>query len=844
MNTKILIGIPMVGSMTSVAPGCGNTPKHTDDLSHPKYKDASLPVEIRVEDLIGRMTVDEKLAQLQGIWVKRHQLENDAGEFIADHASEILGQGIGQISRPSENKWPDSANKSPRATAEFVNAVQGWLLENTRLGIPAIFHEEALHGHAAVDATSFPQAIALASTWDTALVENVYTLAAQEMRARGGQQALTPVLDVARDPRWGRIEETMGEDPYLVAALGVASVRGFQGPGPGIADDRVIATLKHLAGHGQPDGGNNVAPAHMGERTLREVFLFPFEAAIELTGAKSVMASYNEIDGIPSHVNGQLLNTILRQEWGFDGVVVSDYFALADLVRMHGVAADKTQAAKLALRAGVDVELPDGDTFSYLKELLATGDISEAEIDTAVSRVLRQKFELKLFEHPFVDADYADAFVGREAHRALALEAAEKAMVLLKNTDGLLPINAAELKSIAVIGPHANETLLGGYSDVPRQTVSVLAGIRSYLAASVATNTTTRAVKSVDVGFARGVDFTQPPLLASEDPSASTYSKIRWVQNEVTLVSPADNQPLIREAVELAQRSDVAIVVVGDNEATSREAWAENHLGDRTQINLMGDQQALVDAVLATGTPTVVLLINGRPLAINEINERAPAIIEGWYLGQETGTAVAKVLFGDVNPSGKLPLSFPRSSGHIPAYYNYKPSARRGYAFDEVSPLYPFGFGLSYTQFEYADMSIDDRDAHANGRVKVSVKVTNTGEREGVEIAQLYIRDPIASVTRPVKELKGFHRLYLAAGGTAQVSFELSINQLGFYNSEMQYVVEPGDIHVMLGSSSADIRQQQTFTIVGEVTEVGKNKVYLGTSAAQILAAGNSISRY
>lgn len=785
--------------------------------AEPAYKDKTKPIDSRVKDLLKRMTLEEKIAQLQTVWEQRQQLETEAGLFTDAKAKELIGQGVGQVARPAENKIQLTPNKSPEQTVVFVNAVQQWLIENTRLGIPAIFHEEALHGHSGRNATSFPQAIALASTWDPQLLKEIYTVTAQEIRRRGGTQALTPILDVARDPRWGRIEETMGEDPYLIAAMGVAGIQGFQGDAPGrIGSDRVIATLKHLAGHGEPTGGLNIAPTPVGERTLREVFLFPFEAAVKLGGARSVMASYNEIDGVPSHANAKLLNDILRNEWGFDGVVVSDYFAIRELLTRHGLTDSKAEAARLALISGVDVEMPDGDTYKLLGQLVKEGKLKESVIDRAVARVLHEKFLLGLFEHPYVDAHGIDDFIGNDQHRALAQRAAEKAMVLLKNDKQLLPLDKTKLKSVALIGPHVHEVLLGGYSDVPKQTVSILQGLREYLG------------DAVKVNYAQGTLLTIETWTPGADSiAANTRAKERWHTDAVVLATAENTRGMIDKAVAAARQSDVAIVVVGDNEATSREAWVETHLGDRTSLDLLGEQQALVDAVLATGKPTVVLLINGRPLAISKIAKEAPAIIEGWYLGQETGRAVARVLFGEVNPGGKLPVSIPRSVGHIPVYYNHKPTAKRGYAFSETTALYPFGYGLSYTDFTYSDLQINKTTAGAGDEIQISMKITNSGKRDGDEVVQLYIRDPIASLTRPVKELKGFQRVSLKAKESAQIQFTLSVNQLGFYDQQMNYIVEPGKIELMLGSSSADIRLNGEFTISGKTTDVGKNKVYL-----------------
>ena len=790
--------------------------------AEPAYKNSQKPIDVRVKDLLKRMTLEEKVAQLQTIWVARQKLETEAGEFTPEHAKEILGVGIGQVARPAENKATLTPNKTPSQTLAFTNAVQKYLVENTRLGIPAIFHEEALHGHAGRNATSFPQAIALASSWDPQLIQQVYTIAAREMRAIGTHQALAPVLDVARDPRWGRIEETLGEDPYLVTELGVASVKGFQGDNEKIAKDRVIATLKHLAGHGEPTGGLNTAPAPIGERSLRENFLPPFEAAVKIARARSVMASYNEIDGIPSHSNVDLLQNILRGEWGFNGVVVSDYFAIAELISRHGLAQSKGDAAVMAMTAGVDVETPDGDAYKNLIQLLQDKKISEKQIDQAVARVLHEKFALGLFENPYTPDNGVENFVGNENHVAIAQTAAEKSIVLLKNDNNILPLNKSALKSIALIGPHVDETLIGGYSDVPKKTVSILQGLQEYLGSNVT------------IRHEKGTLLTIEKWPSHPDSAAAnSRSKQRWHTDEVILATKADTQGMIEKAVAAAKKSDVAIVVVGDNEATSREAWSDNHLGDRTSLELLGEQQELVDAVLATGKPTVVLLIGGRPLAISKLAQTASAILQGWYLGQETGSAVARVLFGEVNPGGKLPVSIARSVGHLPAYYNHKPAAKRGYAFDKTDALFPFGYGLSYTQFTYADLQLSGKQIKAGEAVNISVKLTNSGAKAGEEVVQLYTNDPVASVTQPVKQLRGFKRVYLEPNQSVRVTFTLSANQLAFYDRNMNFALEPGKINLMLGSSSSDIRLRDELEVSGKVTDVSKNKVYLTPSKVE-----------
>ena len=726
--------------------------------SPPAYRNPNLSVDERVADLLQRMTLEEKVAQLTCLWPRGRDIPPDA-----------MKNGIGQIARQQEHK-------GPRESAEFANSVQKWLVEHTRLGIPAIFHDEILHGHMAQGSTSFPQPIALASSWDLELVKRVFTAGALETRARGGQQVLGPNLDLGRDPRWGRTEETYGEDPYLVSRMGVAVIKAIQGPGPAIDNNHVIATAKHFAAHGQPEAGTNVGPANFSERTLREVFLPSFEAAVKEAGVMSVMASYNEIDGVPSHMNTWLLDKVLRQEWGFKGHVVADYFAITQLQDLHHVAANKTEAARLALNAGVDIELPEPDTYPTLIQLVRDGKIPEAVIDRAVARNLRAKFLLSLFEKPYVDVNRAVAVTNSAAHQALAAEAARCSIVLLKNENNLLPLDRTKLKTLAVIGPNAATVHLGGYSDDPGRGVSVLQGVKD------------KAGTGVNVVYAEGCKITKEGG--------------NWFADTSHPADEAEDRKLIAAAVETAKSADVALLVLGGNEDTNKEAWADNHLGDRDSLELFGRQNDLVRAVLATGKPTVVMLINGGPLSINYVAENVPAILEGFYLGQETGTAVADVLFGDYNPAGKLPISFPRSVGQLPIYYYQKPSGRRGYLFADKSPLFPFGFGLSYTTFSYSKPAIAPAQIAPDGQAKVSVAVTNTGKRAGDEIVELYIRDLVSSVTRPVIELKDFTRVSLNPGETKTVEFTITPDKLRFYDLNMKRVVEPGTFEIMVGPSS------------------------------------------
>jgi beta-glucosidase len=668
---------------------------------------------------------------------------------------------------------------SPRDAAILRNAMQRYQVEKTRLGIPAIFQGEALHGFMENGSTSFPQALGLASTWDPELVRQVFTAAADEMASAGDEQAFTPVLDLARDPRWGRTEETYGEDPYLGSRIGVAAIEGLQGPNFLIDRHHVLATAKHFAAHGEPEGGTNTAPANYSERVIRESFLAAFRAAVQEAQVGSVMASYNEIDGIPSHVNSWLLDKVLRQEWGFRGYVISDGGGLQMLVTTHQVAANNADAARLALAAGVDYDLSDGSVYGTLIDQVREGKIPESEVDRAVARVLTAKFRLGLFENPYVDPDYAERITNSPEHQKLALKAAQETMVLLKNDGNLLPLDLKKLKTIAVIGPNAADVHLGGYSREPAHSVSILEGIRE------------RVGTAATVVYSEGCKITE-----------GTQGWSAWYKNEVKLPAPESQLKSLQAATEVARKADVAIVVVGENESTNREAWAENHLGDRDSLDLLGYQDQLVKSIVETGTPTVVFLINGRPLSINYAAGHVPAILEGWYLGQEGGTAAANVLFGDVNPGGKLPISFPRNVGQLPDYYDHKPSLNRSYLFNGRKPLFPFGWGLSYTTFKFDHLRVDPATIGTGGETTVSVDVTNTGSREGDEVAELYIHQRVASVTRPVMELRGFQRLGLKPGERKTVEFKLTPRDLQMLNQDMHWAVEPGVFDIMVGPSS------------------------------------------
>lgn len=756
----------------------------------PLYKDPKAPVQARVDDLIKRMTLEEKVAQMECLWQQKNTILDAKGDFDAAKAAKAYPNGMGMIGRPGDRvgvTTPTGAgdngqvpNRNALEAATLINAMQKWAVEGTRLGIPMIMHEESLHGFVAKDATSFPQAIGLASSFDPAMATRIFSVAALEARARGCNHVLAPVVDVAREPRWGRIEETYGEDPHLCGEMGKAAVLGFQGETLPLGPDKVFATLKHMTGHGQPENGTNVGPAEIGERDLREDFFPPFEKIIKETNVRAVMPSYNEIDGVPSHANKWLLTTILRGEWGFKGVTVSDYFAINEMITRHHLVPDLTEAAYRAVKAGVDIETPDTAAYPKLLDLIKAGRVSEAEIDAPVRRILELKFLGGLFEHPYVDASKADGLTATPQAVALAREAATRTVVLLKNDKGLLPLDPKKVGKLLVLGTHARNTPIGGYSDVPRHVVSILDGVTAEGKAQ---------------GFA--VDYREAVRLTEE--------RI-WGQDEIHFTPDSVNDKLIAEAVEAAKSADTILMVLGDNEMTSREAWADNHLGDRQSLDLIGRQNDLAAQIFALGKPTVVFLLNGRPLSVNLLAEKADALIEGWYMGQETGNAAADILFGRANPGGKLPVSIARNVGQLPIFYNYKPTARRGYIDGTTKPLYPFGYGLSYTTFDISAPKLAKAQIGTNETVPVAIDVTNTGKVKGDEVVQLYIRDDFSSVTRPLLELKHFKRVTLAPGEKETVTFDIKPSDLWFYNVDMQRVVEPGTFTIFAGPNSVDLK--------------------------------------
>jgi beta-glucosidase len=786
----------------------------------PAYRDAALTIDERVDDLLGRMTLEEKLAQIGSVWA--FELTKD-GAFDPAKARSHLSEGMGQITRVA-----GATNLLPGPAAELANAIQHFLVEETRLGIPAIVHEECLHGILGRGRVCFPQAIGLAATWNPGLVHDMADNMRRQLRAGGAQQALSPVFDVTRDPRWGRGEETFGEDPYLIAEMGTSYVRGLQGDRG--APDSLLATGKHMAGHGMSEGGLNQAPAHIGERELRDVYLFPFEAAVRDAGLRSMMHAYHDIDGVPCVESHELFTTILRDEWGFDGITVADYGGIDQLMSSHHVVSSRSDAAVRALEAGIDVELPSIACYGApLAAAVEDGRISTQTIDRSVARVLREKIELGLFERPFVDATAAgNDTEGDEEARAIGLELARESVVLLEN-DGILPL-PDDLRSIAVIGPNADSArnLLGDYSHIAH--LETLMEMRD-----ASTVVGVEVPRSADIPYELDSEaqLGHLPTILTAVREAAGRTQVRHARGSGILDG---DDAGIREAVEAATGANAAIVVVGERSGLNLAATS-GEARDRMEIGLPGRQSELVRAVAATGTPVVLVVVSGRPLGIPDEAALAAAVLLAWAPGEEGPQAIADVLFGAVNPGGKLPITIPHHVGQIPTYYGHMPSGGRSawktdYVDGPVRPLWPFGFGRSYTTFELSGLRLSSATLGVDGEIVIEATAANIGDRTGDEVVQLYLRDVEGSVSRPVLELKGFRRVRLAAGERATVTFRLAAEQLAFTGADRRLRIEPGRIDVHVGTSSADLPLRGSFDIVGSPLLVDRRTRYLTVTTA------------
>jgi beta-glucosidase len=776
------------------------------------YRDPRLSVEVRTADLLARMSRREKLAQIVAVWAADVL---DGVEVDVPAARARIPSGVGHITRLAGASGLDAGD-----VARAGNAIQRFLLQETRWGIPAILAEESLHGLMARSAPCFAQSIGAAAGWDPELLEAVAASIRKRMLALGLRQGLAPVLDLARDPRWGRIEETFGEDPYLASAMGCAYVRGLQGASGDDMRDGVVATGKHMVGHGAPEGGLNQAPAHLGPREIREEFLLPFEAAVRDAGMASVMHAYTDLDGVPCVASESLLTVILRGEWGFDGAVVADFDGIGQLVTQHRMTADLGVAAELALRAGVDVETPAPAAYAQPLALrLQSGDVPESLLDRAVARTLATKLRLGLFEHPFVDEPAAMGYLGpTDEERRLGRELAGGSLVLVKNT-GLLPLRA-DRRSVAVIGPlaHGARELLGDYSYV--------AALESLAEA---------ADEPVALPRVAGRDGILAAELAGRRTILDALRErlpggvIRHEQG-CGLTDGATAE--ISAAVELARTAEVAILVLGERSGMSASCTT-GESRDRLEIGLPGRQQELLEAVVATGTPVVLVVMSGRPLALEWAAENCHAILLAWVPGDEGADAIVETLFGDRTPAGKIPFTVPRRLGQVPIGYRHKPSGGEShwhgdYVDGSAAPLWPFGFGLSYTRFELSNLRLDPASMPtAGGETTIRADLHNVGERDGDEVVQLYVHDREASVTRPVAELRGFKRLRLRPGETGTVVFSLASEQLGLVDRTFRNVVEPGRFDVWLGTSSVDRRLTAELELVGPVVEITDRRRYL-----------------
>jgi len=762
-------------------------------------------VDTRVTTLLDQMTLDEKIAQIGGMWAPA--LVDDDCHFSPEKTAHAIPHGIGHITRVG-----GSIRLRPRDNARLTNAIQRWTRDHTRLGIPIIIHEESVAGYLAREATTFPQAIGMAASFDPALIRAVGNVIRQQIRTSGGHHALAPVLDVVRDARWGRCEETFGEDPFLVARMSVAYIQGIQ------SDDLtqgVAATAKHFIGYSASEGGMNWAPAHIGPRELREIFAYPFAAAIQEAAVASVMNAYHELDGEPCGGSSAIMMDLLRDELGFDGVVVSDYRTLETLVTYHQVARDQAEAARLGLNAGIDVELPLNKCYGQpLRDALEKGDIRIDAVDDCVKRVLRSKFELGLFDNPFVDEDAVSLVFeqSRDKNRTLSYEVARKSIVLLKN-DGVLPLDPTQ-GTIALIGPHAaNPRLMQGDYHYPShiETLFTPEAQRDKIEPNPIIAPTT------DGTF----DDHIPPTITLYDALQATYGD-RLMYAQGCTVRDEDTSGF-DTAKAIAEQSDVIIVAVGDKSGLSSDDTS-GEANDRASLHLPGVQLDLIQMLHATGKPVIVILYTGRAVALPWMSENVAAILQAWLPAEMGGQAIGDTLVGTANPGGRLPVSFPRSVGQMPMFYNHKPSGGRAnwkghYTDLPATPIYAFGHGLSYTSFIYSDLQIDKPILQTLDTVKVSAIITNSGNRSGEEVVQLYIRDVVGSLSRPVKQLKGFTRLHLNPGESKRVRFVLDTAQFGFYIDAAQFVVEPGDIRIMFGDAADQIYLEGEVTIVGEVTE-------------------------
>jgi beta-xylosidase len=776
------------------------------------YLDARRPVEERASDLLARMTLEEKAAQMHALWLilsedgeHRPRQDDFTGGTDPTAVKKALGHGLGQISRAL-----GSHGVEPRAGVRALNRLQKFLREDTRLGIPALSHEECLVGLMARGATMFPSALAYGATWNPELIERAAQAIGREARSVGCHQGLAPVLDVSRDVRWGRTEETFGEDPYLVGVLGTRFVRGLQGP-----KRDLLATLKHFAGHSWSEGARNHGPVHLGWRELNDVFLLPFEMAVKQANAGSVMPAYHDVDNESCHASRRLLTDVLRGEWGFDGLIVADYIGISLLYQHHNLARDRAEAAAIAFNAGLDIELPADDCVACLGEAVARGLLSMETVDAAVKRILVEKLRLGLFERPYVDEGAIE--LQSPPTVGLAREVARQSVVVLENR-GVLPLDPARGQRIALIGPTADDPLapLCGYS-FP---VHLILNDAGEAASQVVTP---RAAFEKVFGRDR-VAWAQGCFVIEERKYGSPVFP-GDVEKSTSLDQPSPvstRADLIPAAVACAEAADVAVVCVGDL-AGLFQTGTVGEGSDADSLDLPGVQPQLLEAVVATGKPVVVVLTSGRPYGLGGLEDRVAAFVWAFAGGQEGGPALVEVLTGAVEPSGRLTVSFPKNVGAVPYYYDHKMKSAGTPIARHFGSRYPFGSGRSYTTFELADLALDRSEVDTAGEIRLRFTVRNTGARNGVAVPQLYARDLLASVVRPVKELKAFGRVELGPGEKASVSVAVPADMLCFTGMENRRIVEPGEVELQVGTSSADVRLRATVTLTGATRTLARD---------------------
>jgi beta-glucosidase len=776
------------------------------------YQDTTRSIADRAKDLLARMNLDEKIAQLHAFWLLlsedgKHKVRDDVFAGASDPAkvTKMLSHGLGQISRPL-----GSHAVEPRKGVRALNRLQRFLVEETRLGIPAIAHEEVLVGLMVQGATLFPSALAFGATWNPELVEQAARAIGTEARSIGCRQGLAPVLDVSRDVRWGRTEETFGEDAYLVGLLGTSYVKGLQGE-----KRDLLATLKHYAGHSSSEGGRNHAPVHMGWRELNDVFLLPFEMAVKEGDARSVMPAYHDLDGEPGHASHLLLTEVLRERWGFDGLVVADYIGVTLLHQHHGVAADATEAAVLAFRAGLDIETPGDDCAPSLRSALERGLFTMDELDAIVLRVLTEKLRMGLFERPYADEGAIE--LQAPATIAVSKEVARQSVVLLENR-GALPLDPGRKQKVAVIGPTADDPLamLCGYS-FP---VHLIISGKDAAAAGVVTPRAAleRALGKDQVTYAQGCH-----ILEKRDAGAPVFPGDVDLGSKLERTSPVSQaRDLIPQAVACAKAADLAVVFVGDL-AGLFQTGTVGEGSDADSLDLPGVQQELLEAVVAAGKPVIVAMTGGRPYGLGGLEAKVAGFLWAFQGGQEGGTAIAEVLTGAIEPTGRLSVSFPKNVGAAPYTYDHKlKSAGTPIAF-HFGTRYPFGHGLSYTRFEYRDLSVAPGPIDIeSGDLRVRFTVANVGARAGVAVPQLYVRDLLASMVRPVRQLKAFGRVTLQPGQSAQVEMTVPVDMLHFTGSDGARRIEPGEFELQVGPSSADLPLRTTVRVGGEIRRLGR----------------------